>query len=81
MSPTPSGKGRKKSKRCINEKRSLESCTNKIQMIEPIFEYKIRKRGIACPQPTPPLPPGRGIKVRGVQTKKDVYNRVLTKYK
>ncbi len=29
----------------------------------------------------PPAPPGRGRKVRGVQTKKDVYNHVLTKYK
>ncbi len=28
-----------------------------------------------------PLPQGRGRKVRSVQTKNDVYNHVLTKYK
>ncbi len=47
-------------------------------MIEPIFKFKIRKGGIACPQPPPP---GRGRKVKGVQTKKDVYNCVQMKYK
>ncbi len=34
-----------------------------------------QKRGIACPPS-----PWRGRKVKGAQTKKDVYNHVLTKY-
>ncbi len=34
-----------------NEKRCIQSCSNEIQTIEPIFESKIRKGGIGCPQP------------------------------
>ncbi len=45
-------------------------------MIKPIFESKIRKGGKHVPSP-----PGRGRKVRSVQTKKAVYNHVQTKYK
>ncbi len=44
----------------------------------PHFRIQNQKRGIACPQPPSP---GRGRKVRGVQMKRVVYNRVQTKYK
>ncbi len=54
--------------RYTNEKRCIQSCTNEIQTIE----------SIASPQPSPPH--RRGRKVRSVQTKEDVYNRVQTKY-
>ncbi len=77
MSPAPSGRGRKKSKRCTNKKRCIQSCTNKIQTIEPILESKIRNGGDSMF----PALPGSDRKVRRVQTKKDVYNHVLTKYK
>ncbi len=50
--------------------------TNEIQTIGPIFESKIRKGGDSMS----PVPSERGRKVRG-QTKKDVYNHILTKYK
>ncbi len=52
-------------------------CTNEIQTIEPIFETKIRKGGYLSQPPSPE----KGRIVRGVQTKKHVYNHILTKYK
>ncbi len=79
MSPAPPPeRGRKvRGVRCTNKKRCIQSYTNKIQTIESIFESKIRNGGYSMS----PAPVGRGRKVRGVQTKKDVYNHIQTKYK
>ncbi len=78
MSPAPPPRRGRKVRDVQTKKKRIQLCTNEIQTIESIFESKIRIGGIACPQPPPPR---RERKVRGVQTKKDVYNRVQTKYK
>ncbi len=41
----------KKKEGNTNEKRCIQSCNNKIQMIEPFSNPKSEKEGIACPQP------------------------------
>ncbi len=45
-------------------------------MIEPIFEYKIRKRGIACHQ----APPRERKKSKWYTNERRLYNHVIMKY-
>ncbi len=58
----------KRKERSTSEKRCIQSWSNNIEMIELIFESKIRKRGDSMF----PAPSGRGGKKVGVQTKKYV---------
>ncbi len=44
---------RKKSKRCTNEKRRIQSCTNEVQTFEPNFESKTEKGDSMFPAPPP----------------------------
>ncbi len=60
--PNPPGRSRK-----VRGVQTKKKVYNRVQTIEPIFESKIRKRGIACRQL---LLLGSGRKVRGVQMKK-----------
>ncbi len=78
MDATYTAENSKRKEGSTNEKRRIPLRSNKIQTIEPIFKPKINKReGIACSKP---LHEEVEKRVRGVQTKKDVYNRVQTKY-
>ncbi len=77
MDATYTAEDSTRKERSTNKKRRIQSCTNEIQAIEPIFESKIRKGRASMS----PAPSGRGRNERGVQTKKGVYNHVLTQYK
>ncbi len=75
MDATYTAEESKRKKGNTNKKRRIQSCTNEIQTIAPIFEFKIKKGGDSMS----PAPSGRGRKVRDVQVKKDIYNHVLMK--
>ncbi len=51
MDATYTAEDSKRKEGSTNEKRCIQSCSNEIQTIDPIFESEIKKREIACPQP------------------------------